>query len=411
MRLGSPAALLGLLVSAALPAQGKNVLFYGNSFSFFNGGVAQIVRAIAIEAGQPAPTCVERLFAGQDLHYHATDPAQIAAISNSLPPGQTWDFVVEQGISTEATVALGHPAQFVQDAITILGNVRSHSPAAQAVMFQTWARGQGHSYYPTTFASPLAMHLEVRGNYHLAVSTLQSTYGPGAARLAAAGDCAALLQFDPSIYFTDLQHPANALTVMTAMCLFSSIYSRSIGDLVPNYPAHTALASLMTNYGFTTADWRRLAGIADTCADRSQRRYPGSGELLLLESGTQNGTQGVAPTAFAVKPVSAGTLVTLRVSSRNGVYDGAGAWLLADLMPTGSPPTPLAAYPELAPAPATLAVLAGAPGLASPLVYSVPIPISAPGISILVQGLAWQASGAMGNPWFTTTDAHELVLQ
>ena len=36
-------------------AQGKNLLFYGNSFSFFNGGVAPLVRAIAIEAGYQAP--------------------------------------------------------------------------------------------------------------------------------------------------------------------------------------------------------------------------------------------------------------------------------------------------------------------------------------------------------------------
>ncbi|MEO6598002.1 MAG: hypothetical protein ABIP94_24935, partial [Planctomycetota bacterium] len=100
------AAFALLSLPCVLVAQGKNLLFYGNSFSFFNAGVARVVKFIAIEAGYPAPTTVERLVSGQDLRFHATDPGQVAAISNSLPPGQTWDRVIMQGLSTESTTTL-----------------------------------------------------------------------------------------------------------------------------------------------------------------------------------------------------------------------------------------------------------------------------------------------------------------
>ncbi len=407
MHLLRHAAIAILLLASALHAQGKNLLFYGNSFSYFNGGVAQLVRAIAIEAGFPAPTYQERLFAGQDLHFHATDPGQVAAISNFLPPGQTWDTVIMQGISTEATQALGHPVQFVADAILILGNVRNHSPAAKGVMYQTWARAQGHSYYPSIFPSPLAMHNEVRTNYRNAIPALEAVYGTGAAVNSAAGDCAALFEFDPAIYYIDLHHPRKELTVMASMCLFTSIYSRLVCDITPNLSQPSPLGALLNNYGLNGADWSRLAGIADCCAAPALRMYPGSGDEFLLETGTQPGLL----TACPHKTMTIGSLVQVRISSRNGVYNTAPAFLLADLFPTGQPPVPLVFFPEIAVDLGTMAVLLAAPDLGNPLTLSVQMSFTVPGASIMVQGLAWAPSAETGNPLFTTTDGHEFVFQ
>ena len=44
----------------AATAQGKNLLFYGNSFSSRNGTVANMVQLIALEAGHLVPTIVKR---------------------------------------------------------------------------------------------------------------------------------------------------------------------------------------------------------------------------------------------------------------------------------------------------------------------------------------------------------------
>jgi len=406
MQLLRRAATAILLLVPVLHAQGKNLLFYGNSFSFFNGGVAQIVRTIAVEAGYPAPTYQERLVAGQDLHFHATDPAQVAAIGNFLPPGQTWDIVIMQGISTEATQILGHPAQFVADAIMILGNVRNHSPAATGVMYQTWARAQGHSFYPTYFPSPLAMHDEVRTNYRQAIPAIEAVFGAGAAVNSAAGDCAALLEFDPAIYFTDLHHPARELTVLASMCLFTSIYSRLTCDIMPDFSLPSPLGALLNSYGLNGHDWQRLAGIADCCAARALRMYPGSGDQLLLETGTQPGLLSACPRSS----MTIGNLVQVRVSSRNGVYDNAPVWLLVNLFPTGQPPVPIVPFREIAVDLGTMSVLLTAPALGNPLTLAMQLPFTAPGVSIMVQGLTWAPSTETGNLLFTTTEGHEFVF-
>jgi hypothetical protein len=48
--------------------------------------------------------------------------------------------------------------------------------------------------------------------------------------------------------------------------------------------------------------------------------------------------------------------------------------------------------------------------LGTPLTVGFQMPLTLPGHSFLVQGLAMQASSETGNPVFTTTDAHELVF-
>ena len=395
-----------LSLAAVGLAQGKNILFYGNSLSLFNCGVAAVVRGMAIDAGFPAPTCQLQLVSGMALHFHATDPAQIAAITNSLPPGQHWDFVVMQGISHETTTTLGNPTQFAADAATILGNVRNHSPAAVGVLFQTYARAQGHAWYPGTFANPMVMNEQVRTTYRNTTAQLNALFGPGAAVNSAVGDCAALIEFAPSYYFTDLQHPAPALTFLSGMCLFSTIYARRACDVTPNVGQPSALATLLTNYNWNLNDWRRLAGIADRCAARSLRRYPGSGDQLLLETGTVPGYCIAAP----VDDVTLGTPFELRLSSKNGRFDTAPAMLIARLFTTGMPPQPPGQYPELAISPASLSILLTTPNLASPLAFSLNLPFTLPGLSLMIQGVALAPSSETGNQTFTATDGHELVF-
>ncbi len=394
-------------LASGLLAQGKNVLFYGNSLSLFNGGVAPLVRAMAIAAGQPTPFCQAQCVNGVDLHFHATDPAQVAAITNTLPQGQHWDVVVLQGISHETTTTLGNPAHFVADAITIVGNVRNHSPQAKTVLFQTYARAQGHAWYPGTFANPMVMHNQVRTTYRNTVTALEAAFGPGKITNSAVGDCAALLEFNPVYYNVDLQHPANSLTVMSAMCLFTSIYTQLASNITPTLTTSNPLGALLLNYGIGLAEWHRLAGIADQCAKRSVRPHPGSGDQLLLETGTQAGYLS----ALATETVTTGTSLDMRVSSRNGVFATAPTWLVARLFPTGQAPLPPTAFPELAVGDSSFAVLLTAPSLATPIALTVQMPFTFPGASIMLQGIAFGPSTETGNPLFATTDGHELVFQ
>ncbi|MCA8948011.1 MAG: hypothetical protein KDE27_00820 [Planctomycetes bacterium] len=401
------ACLTAVLAAGATAQAGRNLLFYGNSYSARNGGVAALVRLIAAEAGHPAPNVVERLASSQDLHFHRTDPGQVAAITTALPPGQTWDAVILQGQSTEATAALGNPQQFRADAVGIAANVRSHSPLARAVLYQTWARAVGHHYYPGTFATPIAMHDEIRANYRLAAADIEAAFGTGAAVDAAVGDGVALLEWDPSYYESDLYHPLPAMTLLAGMCLYTSIYGATVCELSPSFAPAGPLASWLTGIGLSERDWREIAGIADRVADAGLRPYPGSGDHLLMESATLPGLT----TACGRNRLPAGSWVLIRFRSLNGVYDAAPSWLLAGLFPTGSPPGPAAMYPEIRLDLGTMSVLATTASLGAPAALFTRVPFSWPGTSILVQGLAWGPSTATGNAFFTTTDGHESVFQ
>lgn len=400
--------LLSLLMASAICAQGKNMLFYGNSFTYYSWGfgVPELVRLIATEAGQPTPTIVQALIGGATLGDHATNPAQVAIISNALPAGQTWDHVIMQGRTPEATTGGGFsPIVFRNNAVAITGNVRSHSPLASAIMYQTWAVAWGHMYYPVPWTVPLEMHDEVRAGYRLAASDINATFGSGAGYVAPVGDAVALLEFDPAWYEPDKAHPSPAMVLLAAMGLYTTIYGGAVCTIDPDFTPGSPLAQALSPFGLGVADWDFLAGISDRVADASVRRYPGSNDHLLLETATGNG----AVTACPTKQLTLGTQVQIRLRSMNGVYDNAMGVLMVDFFVTGSPPAPWALYPEIQVALGG-AILSPTVLLGSTLSTSFQMPITLPGGSFRVQGLAFQASLESGNALFTTTDAHELVM-
>ena len=151
-----------------------NLLYYGNSYTAVNGSVNALVDRLAEEAGLVVPASVPRTFAGKNLAYHL-NTNQVEAISRSLPLGEEWDHVILQGGTVEAAATAGNPAKFVADGLSIMANVRAHSPQAGAVIYQTWARGAGHSFYQGAapkYPGPLDMHLELEeGNEQLAAAT------------------------------------------------------------------------------------------------------------------------------------------------------------------------------------------------------------------------------------------------
>ncbi|MCR9245862.1 MAG: hypothetical protein NXI31_12590 [bacterium] len=398
-----------LLLACFATGQGKNVLFYGNSYTYYSWGygVPELVGLIATEAGHPTPNIVQRLVGGQTLQYFATDPGEIAQIGTLLPANETWDEIVIQGHQLEATNGIGfNSAVFHSSVHQIMANVRSHSPAARAVMFQTWANAWGHMYYPVPWPTPVEMHDEIRGNYQLVVDDLNTSLGAGSAVNAAPGDGVALLEWDPQWFEADKAHPSPAMILLAAMTIYSSIYGQPVCDIQAAFNPAGPLATLLATKSLGQTEWNFLAGIADRTAAPATRHYPGSGDYLLLETATD-----LAPLTSCPKlDMTTNTVVQMQMRSLNGVYDQAGAWLLVDLFQTGSPPGPDVQFPELQVAPGRMALLLSAGDLNAPLSFTFPMPFSWPGSSVLVQGLAWGPSAETGNAFFTTTDAHEFVF-
>lgn len=395
-------ALCGPLCGT-LPAQrGLNLLFYGNSYTIDNWTVTRIVDAIANDANQPPPTIVPRLFGGTSLVYHRTDPAQVAAISTSLPAGEHWDFVVIQGNSLEATVSQGDPAAFRANALGILQNVRAHSPAARAVLYQTWARGPGHPLYPAAFPNPWAMHTEVRRNYQLAADDINHAFGPDTARLARVGDAVARLGFDPAYYNPDLSHPSKDVTLLAAMAIYTAIYGAPVCGMSPDFSGSGRLALHFTTYGFSPASWPAMRGFADLIAARSLRRFPGSDEDLLLRSGDANALD-VCPGLTVLR----GGTLRGQLTTPVGRYAPAAAVMFLDQVSQAPQP----GFPELHIAPGAAVLIGSAMTLGPGLTVTIPVPTTMPMVSLLLQAAALAPSANLTNAYFTTTEGHEVRIR
>lgn len=224
---------------AAMADSPKNLLFYGNSFTIgigsteaeSYGGVPEVVRQLAIAAGYPEPRVENAAVSGQSLGWHLANNA--GAITNPADfmkaPDFQWDAVIIQEFSTEPT-HIGNPANFRANALTMFNQVRSHSPAAKGVLFETWARGPGHSYYtggsPLFPGGPAQMQQEVRDNYELARQDLAAAHGNDSVSIATVGDAWEATGWD-NLHSTDIYHANTRGTYLTGLVIFGTIYGES----------------------------------------------------------------------------------------------------------------------------------------------------------------------------------------
>ena len=240
----------------------KRLLFFGNSFSLVDD-VPGHVASLATLAGHPTPLVVADLLGGQDLAYHISQidsyPENNVAHA-TLTGTNTWDHVIIQGYSTEAT-HLRDPLIFTTNAVALLQRIRNHASGkgtgAGAVLYQTWARAPGHSFYPTSFTTPAAMQAEIRTNYQAAATMITGTEPNADLRIALVGDAFERGNFALDFYGADLYHAGNLGPRMAAMILYKTIYNAT----VTNIPYAAAIAAGWTT--MSSNDWVRVTYLAE----------------------------------------------------------------------------------------------------------------------------------------------------
>jgi hypothetical protein len=246
---------------ASAAPRGKNLLFFGNSFTYTNDA-PDLVRDLAVADGQPAPTVVTQAAAGWTLHDHLAKviaDGSANVIDASLPAGQSWDDVVVQENSTRTTNVSsppvnGDPAGFRADAAALVADVRANSPAAHAVLFESWARGPMNSLYPAMFTGPAQMQAQVLANYRAAASGIKS------AEVAEAGEAFAAANWSRDLYNGDDEyHPSGRGSLLAAMVLYRTIYHEDIADAQV-----AALQADLTALGLSAGDFAQLAALADS---------------------------------------------------------------------------------------------------------------------------------------------------
>lgn len=240
----------------------KDILWYGNSFTNAtccgsSRSVPNIVMDIAVAAGHPAPRNVNASVDGQTMQWHLTN--NTARITNGIAAGENWENVVLQDYSTWPT-HIGNLAQHLSSTLSMYQLVAARSPGAVPIMYETWARGPGHSVYaganPSFPGGPAQMQQELRDGYHLSTNNINNWAGTTLAKYAPAGDAWQNAGFPLTLYASDIYHGQNRGSLLNALVLYSTIYGDPTTSDIP-------LTSVFTTLGISPADGAWLTGIAD----------------------------------------------------------------------------------------------------------------------------------------------------
>jgi hypothetical protein len=178
-------------------AAAKRVLFLGNSFTDYNGGLDAMLTSLAprTQASRVSP-------GGSTLQQHSADAADAKALSSS-----TWDIVVMQDQSQYPVV---EPGLFAAGAQALVAKVRAAK--ATPVFLATWGRPD----------SPGVTSEALDAAYRTMADRLVMSVIPAGRAFAASLDAKPSLQLNQ----TD-GHPTRAGTYLAACTAFASLYGLS----------------------------------------------------------------------------------------------------------------------------------------------------------------------------------------
>lgn len=193
-----------------------NVLFIGNSYTYYNN-LGDILAGIAA-ADPGAPTIIPTLAVrgGTTLAWHLSNgPAM------SLLLGARWDFVVLQeqsllaGRMTNGKAELGDVARFHASVRELVSRIRAVK--ATPVLYMTWARR------PDLVADRLAMTRQLADAY----LSIGRELGVSVAPVGLAWAESAKRLFTLDLHQWDGSHPMPAGSYLAACVLYSTLTSRS----------------------------------------------------------------------------------------------------------------------------------------------------------------------------------------
>ena len=223
----------GPVASHGGPAEGEpgvRILFVGNSFTL-QGPVPDLVAEFAEHSGFVNVTVGVRAVSGQSLAWHRADTSPEGAPAR-LSEG--WDVVVLQDFSTRPTDALGDPDEFKEDVTWFYERAKEANPGVRVVLYETWARRQGHPIYEAAFGNAAQMQAQLRRHYLDAAERYVPRFAsvaPGdRVEVARVGDAWELhIGRDPDLrlHAPDDYHASAIGQYLSAAVLYSTVFDHS----------------------------------------------------------------------------------------------------------------------------------------------------------------------------------------
>jgi hypothetical protein len=227
------ALIFGLAITTGFA---DDILFIGNSFTFgasapdvrANGGVPKLFEGIAQAKGQKVSTTAVTA-GGKDWAYHLARPETAQALK-----AKVWTWVVLQDLSTRPTHA-GNIKQFMQDGETFSDRIALTSPHAKILLYETWPRPAGSSFYdsknPRGFTDPAQMMGELHQSYTSLGEDLAKRNPDREVRVALVGTAflRVMTKYPTmNLFAADKHHANNDGYYLAALVLYESVYHDSV---------------------------------------------------------------------------------------------------------------------------------------------------------------------------------------
>ena len=220
MKLKTFALLLVLSTASFSYGAQKNVLFLGNSYTFYNN-LPKLVQDIALSAGDSIH--VESLTpGGRRISQHATDPM----VFDLLRQG-SWDYVIIQCQSQEPSFPDGQVAtEVLPYAEALCDSIRAHNPCAVPMFYMTWGRKNGDASNCTNWP-PVCTYEGMDSILHANYLKMGKQNDGEVAAVGAAWRY--LRSHSPSIelYTGDGSHPSLNGSFAAAYAFYSTIFRKS----------------------------------------------------------------------------------------------------------------------------------------------------------------------------------------
>ena len=209
-------------VNGAPDSTSPCVLFIGNSYTSVNN-LPQIFCDVAASAGH-APSEIKAVTpGGVTLYQHLSSPGTLKAIDEG-----NWDIVILQAQSQEAAISEQLPNmrdRFLKGVAGLYERIKTVSPHAKIILYQTWARHADYWNDPKADRSigndPADMQARIR-KWHQNAAAQKNDF-----LIAPVGDAWELNYKNPNairLHAADNLHPAFTGSYLAALVIYGIIY-------------------------------------------------------------------------------------------------------------------------------------------------------------------------------------------
>ena len=215
-------------------SQPLNILFVGNSYTYYNDMPTKLFAPIARAAGYTV-NVTALTEGGHHLWEYASELDTMGAQLHALlgkSTGKKFDIVILQ---EQSNTPISNPRRFYSGVRDVCAMVKAHNADAEIVLYATWGYQAGHENLTKYGKNTQEMEMKLRAAYTAIGEEmgLQVAY-------AGAGMTYALEHSSVGLYNADRTHPSLAGSAIAAWTIFSTIFRvhpdtvTYTGDITPN---------------------------------------------------------------------------------------------------------------------------------------------------------------------------------